>query len=78
MRYAVWITHRDGQAGEHSPRLVITTGPLHFGDKLPLANVSCWITEVTEGAWTDDSGRSFDARARAAAGPERDPNDPSE
>jgi hypothetical protein len=75
VRYAIWITQLEGQVDEHSPRLVITTSPLQFGDKLPLANVSCWITEVTEGAWTDDTGRSFDARARASAGPRRAPND---
>lgn len=72
MRYAVWMTHLDGGVDEHAPRVVVTAMPLQLGDKLPLANVSCWITEVLDGEWTDDKGRIYDARARAAAGPTRD------
>jgi hypothetical protein len=72
MRYAVWVTHIDGRSDRESPRLVVTNGPLHFGDKLPLANVACWITEVIEGEWTDEAGQVYDARAFAAAGPSRD------
>jgi hypothetical protein len=73
MRYAVWVTHIDGRIDERSPRLVITNGPLHFGDMLPVANVGCWVTEIIEGEWTDDAGQVYDARAHAAAGPRRDP-----
>ena len=47
-------------------------GTLQFGDKLPLANVSCWITEVIEGTWTDGAGESYDGRAKAVAGPASD------
>jgi len=72
MRYAIWVTHKDGRADEHSPRLVVTTGPLQFGDKVPLANVSCWITEVVEGVWTDQRGETYDGRAKAVAGPASD------
>jgi hypothetical protein len=43
--------------------------PLQFGDKLPLANVDAWITEIIEGAWNDDDGETYDGRATAAAGP---------
>jgi hypothetical protein len=78
LRYAVWITHLDGRLDEPAPRLVVTAAPLQFGDKLPLANVSCWITEVIDGEWADDAGRVYDARARAAAGPKRDPADDAE
>ena len=53
-------------------RLVVTDTPLQLGDMLPLANVGCWITEVIDGEWTDDEGRVYDARARAAAGRTRD------
>jgi hypothetical protein len=74
MDYAVWVTHIDGRQDSRSPRLVITNGPLHFGDKLPLANVDCWITEVIDGEWSDAAGRRYDGRARASAGPLQDPN----
>jgi hypothetical protein len=67
------MTHIDGQPDPQSPRLVVWNGTLQFGDKLPLANVSCWITEVIEGEWIDDAGQVYDGRARAAAGPRRDP-----
>jgi hypothetical protein len=75
VEYAVWVTHRDGQLDPRSPHLVVTDGSLHFGDKLPLANVSCWITEVIEGEWIGAVGRVFEGRAYAAAGPGRDPDE---
>jgi hypothetical protein len=71
MRYAVWVTHKDGRK-EGSPRLVETTGPFQMGDKLPLANVNCWITSVDDGAWIDEAGTAYDGRAHAAAGPTPD------
>ncbi len=70
------MAHLDGRVDEHARRLVVTVGPLQFGDKLQLANVSCWITEVIDGEWTDDEGRVYEARARATAGPTQD--EPSE
>lgn len=76
MKYAVWVTHLDSRTDAQSPRLVVTNGRLHFGDKLPLANVSCWVTEVIDGEWADDAGCIYDGRACAAAGPRRDPGDP--
>src|SRR3954465_6283149 len=72
MDYAVWVTHIDGREDSGSPRLVVTSARLQFGDKLPLANVDCWITEVIDGEWRDAAGRRYDGRARASAGPLQD------
>jgi hypothetical protein len=69
MRYAVWLTHVDGIEDELAPRTVTTSRRLQFGDELPLANVSCWITRVEERRWVSLNCEEFDGRAWAAAGP---------
>ena len=63
MRYALWTTDYNGR--EQGPRHIETDGRLFVGDRLP----SGWVTSVEQGAWTDDQGRFYDGRARAAVKP---------
>jgi hypothetical protein len=63
MRYAVWTT--DYNDRETGPRSIETEGRLFVGDRLP----SRWVTNVTQGAWTDDIGDVYDGRARTAVKP---------
>ena len=63
MRYALWTTDYDGR--EQGPKLIETEGRLLVGDRLPAG----WVTSVRQGAWTDDEGRAYDGRVRAAVKP---------